>query len=230
MRKTLNDNPVVQIAILGVLAIVVAFLLMTRVMHKSGGSTASTTPTTSATAAPTDGSAAPTAPEAAAGTNPATTAPSAAAPSSTAPAAPGVAEAGGAQASASAVPSKLVAGPGLPRPVVTAYADGKAIVLFVFRNHGIDDAAVRTSVERLRGRPDLAVFVTHAAGIARYARITEGVDVNQVPALVVVRPRQLAHGAPTATVSYGFRGPDGVEQAVRDGLYQGPANLPYYPR
>jgi hypothetical protein len=118
----------------------------------------------------------------------------------------------------------------LPKPVARAYADGKAIVLFVFRNHGIDDAAVRASVAQLRGRPDLAVFVTHAAGISRYARITEGVNVNQVPALVVVRPRQLAHGTPTATVSYGFRGPDSVEQAVRDGLYRGPSNLPYYPR
>ncbi len=72
--------------------------------------------------------------------------------------------------------------------------------------------------------------MTHAAGISRYAKITEGVDVTQVPALVVVRPRQLANGTPTATVSYGFRGPDSVEQAVRDGLYRGPSNLPYYPR
>ena len=130
----------------------------------------------------------------------------------------------------SALPSKLVAGPGLPRPVADAYADGKAIVLFVFRNHGIDDAAVRASVEQLRGRSDLAVFVTHAGQIARYARITEGVDVNRVPALIVVRPRRLVHGAPTATVSYGFRGPDSVQQAVRDALYDGPRNLPYYPK
>lgn len=214
MRKTLNDNPVVQIVFLGALAVLVAFLLMTRVMHKSSGSSASTTPTTSATAAPTDGS----------------TVPTATLPSSPAPAAPGVAEAGGAQASASAVPSKLVAGPGLPRSVVTAYADGKAIVLLVFKNRGIDDGAVRASVERLRGRSDLAVFVTHAGQIAHYARIAEGVDVNRVPALIVIRPRRLTHGAPTATVSYGFRGANSVQQAVRDALYDGPTNLPYYPR
>ena len=55
-----------------------------------------------------------------------------------------------------------------------AYADDKTVVLFVFRHRGLDDAAVRSSVERLRGRSDLAVFVTHAANIARYARITEG--------------------------------------------------------
>ena len=44
MRKALNDNPIVQIAVLGVLAVVVGFFLMTRVMGKSSDST-STTPT-----------------------------------------------------------------------------------------------------------------------------------------------------------------------------------------
>jgi hypothetical protein len=226
VRKALNDNPVLQIVILGVLGVGVAFLLMTRVMHKSdSSSSATTTPTTSATAgtstAPTDGSTA-GAPGTATGAVPPT-----AAPSTTAPVAPSP---GGDAAVAGALSSKLIPGPGLPKPVARAYADGKAIVLFVFRNRGIDDAAVRKSVERLQGRSDLAVFVTHAAGISRYARITEGVNVNQVPALVVVRPRQLSQGAPTATVSYGFRGPDSVQQAVRDGLYRGPSNLPYYPR
>ena len=224
MRKRLNDNPVLQIAVLGVLGVGVAFLLLTRVSHKSDSSSTATTPTaTSATATPTAPTDASTAvPGSTAAAVPPTTTPSA-----TAPVAPTT---GDAAASAGGLPSKLVSGPGLPQPVARAYADGKAIVLFVFRNRGIDDAAVHASVDRLRGRPDLAVFVTHAAGIARYARITEGVDVNQVPALVVLRPRQLAHGAPTATVSYGFRGPDSVEQAVRNALYRGPSNLPYYPR
>ena len=33
MRKALNDNPVAQIAVLGVLAVIVAFLLMSRAGH-----------------------------------------------------------------------------------------------------------------------------------------------------------------------------------------------------
>jgi hypothetical protein len=45
-----------------------------------------------------------------------------------------------------------------------------------------------------------------------------------------VRPRRLTEGTPTASVSYGFRGPDSVYQAVRDALYKGPTNLPYYPK
>jgi hypothetical protein len=55
--------------------------------------------------------------------------------------------------------------------------------------------------------------------------------VNRVPALVVIRPKRLTGGGPpTAAVSYGFRGPDSVAQAVRDSLYKGPTNLPYYPK
>jgi hypothetical protein len=200
VRRALNDNPVAQIAVLGVLAVIVAFLLMSRGSHDSGSTATSATP---AAPAPADTTGASTSSSPAVGT----TAPSTGAP------------AGG-----------FVAGPGLPAPVVKAYADDKTVVLLVFRHRGLDDSAVRSSVERLRGRSDVAVFVTHAANIARYARITEGVDVNRVPALIVLRPRHLTHGTPTASVSYGFRGPDSVDQAVRNALYKGPNDLPYYPR
>ena len=36
MRKTLNENPVVQLAIVGLLAVAVAFLLVTRVLGGGG--------------------------------------------------------------------------------------------------------------------------------------------------------------------------------------------------
>jgi hypothetical protein len=221
VRRALNDNPVVQIAVLGVLAVVVAFLLLTR-MHKSGGS-APTPGSTSATATSSSAGSTSAAPGSTSATAPTTTAPSSTAPATSAGAVPPAASTG-------EVPTgKLVAGPGLPGPVAAAYADNKAIVLFVFRHRGIDDAEVRSSVERLRGRGDLAVFITEASRIARFSRITEGVNVNRVPALVVVSPRKLTHGTPSASVSYGFRGPDTVDQAVRDALYNGPTNLPYYP-
>lgn len=217
MRKALNDNPVAQIAVLGVLAVVVAFLLLTKVMHKSSGS-----PSTAPTAAGT-----PAAPSSAAGSSTSTT------PSPTADSTiPGVTTPGAPPAAAEAgVPTgKFAAGPGLPAPVVKAYADDETIVLLVVRNGGVDDGALRNTVERLRARSGLAVFVTPARHVSRYARITEGVNVNRVPALVVVGPRHLAHGTPTASVSYGFRGADSVEQAIRNALYKGPTNLPYYPK
>jgi hypothetical protein len=211
VRKALNENPLAQMAVLGLLAVIVGFLLLTQMGHKSESS---------ATSATTSG--APNSTSASTASSSATTPPatgSTAAPPTTVPPA----------GAATGAVGEFVAGPGLPAPVVKAYADDKAVVLFVFRHRGVDDAAVRASVERLRGRSDLAVFVTHAAHIARYARITEGVDVNRVPALIVLRPRHLAHGTPTASVSYGFRGPDSVDQAIRNALYKGPSNLPYYP-
>jgi hypothetical protein len=117
----------------------------------------------------------------------------------------------------------------VPRGLLRAYRHGKAIVLLVRRAGGIDDALVRDSVERLRSEPWVEVFVTEARGIARYAWLTQGVDVSELPALVVLRPRGLTHGVPTASVSYGFRGAGSVSQAVEDALYRGPANRPYHP-
>jgi len=76
----------------------------------------------------------------------------------------------------------------------------------------------------------VALFVTNAGQIARYSRITQGVNVDRVPALIVLRPRHLTDGTPEAILSYGFRGPESVEQAVRDALYKGPTDLPYHPK
>jgi hypothetical protein len=73
------------------------------------------------------------------------------------------------------------------------------------------------------------VFVSRAKDIARYSRITQGVGVDRVPALVVVRPRRES-SVPEAQVSYGFRDSQGVVQAVHDALYSGRDDLPYYPR
>jgi hypothetical protein len=206
VRKAINENPMVQIGLIGGLAVIVAFFFMTRVMgHKSASSTAPTTPTT---AAPVGGVA----------TTPSTTAPSTG--TTTTPA-----------GSTTAMPSgKLVAGPGLPKLVASAYAHDKAVVLLITRRRGIDDAAVKASVERLRASGNLAVFVANAGKISRFSRITQGVNVNRVPALVVVRPKHLTNGPPTATISYGFRDADSVQQAVRNTLYKGPTNLPYYPK
>jgi hypothetical protein len=64
--------------------------------------------------------------------------------------------------------------------------------------------------------------------LARYASITVGLDLNRVPALVVMRPRNLSDGIPQATVDYGFQTPASVVQAVRDASYAGPETT-YHP-
>jgi hypothetical protein len=203
VRKAINENPVAQAAVIGLLVIAVAFLLLTRVVNSSnsGGSEPAT-----------DSSAATVASDA--------TAP---APSVAAPSAPSDVTASGAPA------GEFVAGPGLPESVVSAYDDGEAVVLLVTRKAGIEDQRLKAMVGSARGVGKVAVFTTNARGIGRYSRIARGVDVSRVPALVVVRPRNLSSGVPQATVSYGFRGPESVEQAVRDALYDGKSNLPYYP-
>ena len=221
MRKAINDNPMVQIGVIGLLVVVVGFFLLTQ-MGK--GSSTSSTSSTEASVAP-DASTTPSDSSATATTPPASTVttPSVSAPSTT-PAAP----AGSAAAPAAA--GEFVAGPGLPRPVVQAYNADKVVVLLVVRRGGIDDDAVKASVERMSGLPDTAVFMTNAGHVSRYSRIASGVDLDRVPALIVLRPQKLTHGTPTATVSYGFRGPASVAQAIADALYNGPTNVPYYPK
>jgi hypothetical protein len=232
MRKALNDNPMVQIGVLGVLAVVVGFFLITQMGKGSSASSTTSSPTSSsaapaapdASAAPTDSSATATTPSASTATTPSTAAPSTtpgATASATTPAAP---------AAGAAAPGTFVAGPGLPSPVVNAYKANKVVVLLVVRRGGIDDDAVKSSLERMNGLPDAAIFVTNAGHVSRYSRIASGVDLDRVPALIVLRPQKLTNGTPTATVSYGFRGPESVAQAIADALYKGPTDLPYYPK
>jgi hypothetical protein len=216
MRKALNDNPVVQIGALAALALLVGFLLITRMSHKSSESSSATT--TSATAAPTSSSESSVAP-ATSGTDATSVAPATTAPPVTA------------GASAGATAGQFVSGPGLPAPVVQAYKANRVVVLLVVRRNGIDDDAVKSSVENMAGSANVALFVSNAGHIARYSRIAAGVNVDRVPALIVLRRRKLTDGpVPEATVSYGFRGPDSVAQAIRDALYKGPTDLPYYPK
>jgi hypothetical protein len=224
VRQALNDNPVAQIAVLGVLAVLVGFLLLTRVAGQSGSDSPATSQTTSGAPVPADGSSTSTVPST---TPPATG--SDEAPSTPVSPSDGATVPPNGSASDASV-GEFVAGPGLPASVVKAYADDKTVVLLVLRRRGIDDDELRGNVERLRGRSDLALFVTNAGRIARYSRITRGVNVDRVPALIVMRPRHLTRGTPMASVSYGFRGPESVDQAIRNALYKGPSNLPYYPR
>lgn len=207
MRKQINENPVVQLALIGVMVLAFGFLLATRVMG-GGGSASAPPPSTSSDDPAAGATATGSAPQAGstptAGVTPAE------------PAAPPTATAG------------FAAGRGLPKQVVTSYRRGETVVLLVHKARGLDDRAVRSAVEDLRERDEVALFVTRASGIARYSKITQGLAVDRVPALIVLRPRRSNEGAPQASVSYGFRSPDSILQAVRDAQYEGPT-VPYHP-
>ncbi len=210
MRQAINENRTVQLALLGVLALLGGFLLL-----KSKGGSESTAAQPAATStteitAPADPNAAPLSATTVAG-----------APAVGASTAPG--------ASSGTVPANLVPGPGLPKGLLSAYRHGDAIALLVRRAGGIDDALVRNSVELLHAMSGVEVYVTKAQHIARYAWLTQGVNVTDLPALVVLRPRKLSGGNATASVSYGFRDSASVIQAVKDALYRGPNDRPYHP-
>jgi hypothetical protein len=207
MRQRLNDNPMFALALVGVLGVGIAFLFLTRMSGSSSESTAAPTSTTATV-------------EITATTSGATTP-----PASTTPASPGT-------AATTPTEGAFQPGPGLPRPVVRAYNQGKIVVLLVFKRNGIDDKDVRRYVSELSGKRDVAIFQTSAKNITDYSRIAVGVDLNRVPAIVVVEPTKKSKKAsnPQATVSYGFHGAGSIEQAIRDARYSGPEDLPTYPR
>jgi hypothetical protein len=202
MRQAINENRTLQLVLLGVLALAGGLFLL---KGKGGGgeSTAATpaAPVTTGTPAPSS--------------TPTTSAP--------------VAGVAAPAASGTGVPANLIPGPGLPKGLLVAYHDGDAIVLLVRRAGGIDDAMVHGSVEGLRALPGVKVYVTKAKHIARYAWLTQGVNVTDLPALVVLRPPKGKKTAATASVSYGFRDSASVLQAVEDELYNGPTHVPYHP-
>jgi hypothetical protein len=212
MRKALNDNPVVTISVLAVLLLVSGLFIAPRMLKKDEPAETAGAPSGYEVGVSVNGE------DAGSVSVPA----GAAAPPAVAPSSP--------QVTGTVTPEALIPGPGLPAPVAKAYRDGKSIVLLLVRESAVDDKLVRDSVERLSSDAGLAVFVAPAEDVARYSRITQGVGVTRVPALVVVRPRASASGdVPEATVSYGFRDSQSVVQAVRDAAYAGPDDRPYHP-
>ena len=223
MRKALNENPMVQLAVFGIAGIAVVLIVFTGVL-KGGGSTGADSATSTTSPAATSAATTPAAdaaPSASAASSSSSAVPDAAAtspaPTTTSPPA---ADAG---SSDGLLPTK-----GLPSDVLVAYAKDKAIALLVVDPKAIGAGKIRDYTQRLASRDDVEVFVVKSKDIARYSRITAGVSVSRVPALVVIRPRKLTGSVPTASVSYGFRGPKSVATALDDALYEG-GQVPAYP-
>jgi len=116
----------------------------------------------------------------------------------------------------------------LPRPVISAWKRDQTVVLLFVHDGSVDDDLVKLASESLDGMAGVDTFVVPARRIADYAAITEGVGVDRVPALVVLRPKRLDQSVPTASVTYGFQNDASVRQAVIDAGYKGPT-LEYHP-
>jgi hypothetical protein len=83
-------------------------------------------------------------------------------------------------------------------------------------------------VRRLESMSDVATFVVPAHDLARYVSITQGVGVDRLPALVVIRPKRLDKTVDAASVTYGFQSSQSIVQAVIDARYHG-GTLAYHP-
>jgi hypothetical protein len=193
MREKLNDNPMAQVALVGILLVAAAIFLL----GKMGGSEEE------------EGG------ESAAGV-----------------AAVAVAsaelEVGAQPASLPAPGSGPGAPPAPPRAVVSAFNAGETVVLLFVRDGGIDDRLVSQALQGLGAMSRVATFVVPSHQLARYVSIAQGVDLNRVPALVVLRPKSLDGGPDLASVQYGFQSPETIVQAVLDARYHG-GTLPYHP-
>ena len=194
MRDKLNENPIAQAVLVGVLLLLAAVFLL----GKMGG-----------------GSEEEGGEESAAGT-------------AAVAAAAAELEAGG-QPAALPLPGS---GPGSlpppPRPVLAAFESGQTVALLFVRKGGIDDRIAAGAVRQLESEPEVATFVVTPPELIRYVTIAQGVDLSQLPALIVIRPKDLDQGIPSASIQYGFQDPSSIVQAVVDANYRG-RYLPYHP-
>lgn len=208
MREKLNESPVAQVALVGVLVAVALFIFL---KPGSGGEEGEEPSSGGEVAATVNG---------VPGTG--------STPGAAVESAVENLEAGATgTATASTLPASVPARQ-LPHRVSAAYDAGKTVVLLIVHDGGIDDRLTAAATQYARTVPGTALIVVPARQVARYSAVTVGLAVNRVPALVVMKPRRLSGGVVQATVSYGYQTPASVVQAVRDASYQGPEET-YHP-
>lgn len=194
MREKLNDNPMAQVALVGVLLVVAAVFLLSRMgggsEEEEGGESAAASAAVASVAAEL--------------------------------------EAGGQPIQLPAPGSGPGSPPAPPRAVVDAFDAGDTVALLFVRDGGIDDRLAKAALSRLESMRDVATFVVPSHQLARYVSIAQGVDLNRVPALVVIRPKRFSKGVDAASVHYGFQSAESVVQAVVDARYHG-GTLAYHP-
>lgn len=207
MREQLNENPMVQVALIGVLVAVALFVFVL----KPGGGEEEESSSAGPTVATVNG----------------VTATGASPGEAVENAVSEIEEGSVAAVTASATPLAVPAPPP-PAEYRAAYKANETVVLLIVHNGGIDDNRVEVASEALAGMEDVKLIEVPVRQLPRYAAITLGLQVNRVPALVVVRPRKLSGGVPQASVDYGFQTRETVVQAVRDASYKGPEKT-YHP-
>lgn len=136
-------------------------------------------------------------------------------------------EAGGAASASGGVPTSVPAPPP-PAEFRDAYEANRTVVLLIVDDGGISDERVSRASDVIAGMDGVTLIRVPLKQLPRYASVTVGLDLNRVPALVAMRPKNLSHGVPQASVDYGFQTTESVRQAVVDASYQGP-EATYHP-
>jgi hypothetical protein len=194
MREKLNENPMAQVALVGVLLVLAAVFLLGKMgggsEEEEGGESAAANAAVASVASELEASGQPLHLP----------------PPGSGPGAP----------------------PAPPHAVVSAFNAGDTVAILFVRDGGIDDRLARRAVGRLESMSGVATFVVPSHELARYVSIAQGVDLNRVPALVVIRPKGLSHGYDAASVHYGFQSSESIVQAVVDARYRG-GTLAYHP-
>lgn len=194
MREKLNENPMAQVALVGVLLVLAAVFLLGKMgggsEEEEGGESAAANAAVAAVASEL--------------------------------------EVGGGPIHLPTPGSGPGSPPPPPRAVVSAFNAGDTVAILFVHDGGIDDRLVQRAIGRLESMGGVATFVVPSHELARYVSIAQGVDLNRVPALVVIRPKSLSHGYDAASVHYGFQSSESIVQAVVDARYRG-GTLAYHP-
>ncbi len=207
MREKLNESQAAQVALVAVLVVIAIVFFM---KSSGGGEEESAESEAGPTVATVNGSTA-----------------TGATPGEAVEAAVAGLEEGAAASGTGAVPSSIPAPPP-PSEFSSAYDSGETVVLLIVHDGGIDDERTAESAGAIEGMAGTTLIRVPLKQLPRYASITVGLDVNRVPALVVMKPKKLSHGVPQATVDYGFQTTESAVQAVRDASYSGPETT-YHP-
>lgn len=197
MRQKINEDPRAKMAVVIVLALAGLFLFMTRV---KGGSEPAAAPAATADVTTTGAAA-----------------PSAALPSPTMPVA------GTAPPATTAGGLPMIEDAPLPTDLVAAYDRGEVVMLLLVREAGIDDRLVEVATQQVAAASGASLFVDSVSNVSRYTQITQAINLDRVPALIVLRPKRLTGGTATASVSYGFRDVQSIRQEIVDALFNGRA-------
>jgi len=119
----------------------------------------------------------------------------------------------GAKGNAAPTAAESAAAKTLPKPVRTALANNKILVLAFLNPKASDDRAVRRSLAKVnRWNGEVAIRSADISRVSRYGAVTRGADVQQSPTLVVVDRNEKAE------TLVGYEDTLSIDQAVVDAM------------